>query len=353
MTEGKKYVKIDNTTDKAEIVADSDNNLTVSGTDSDIYAYLTCMTENVTDGNTDLAAAVPTADYSEYELVWNDEFNGNALDSSVWGNFSGNPQKRWSVFQFGNTAGLTEETDGKVLQPDAEGVVVKDGVADISVECSDTVNYRDATYTNRQPVTEGRLYYRYGLYEIRAKLPKFPAGVALWSTGSGLEIDLAEGRQYAGADGYYFSANVHIPAPSGNGRRVAHSYSKYSSRTFRTNEDLTEGFHNYSVLWTPDILEFAVDGEVFWTLDLHEFDVCNTMSDATQMLLLGASYCSTANGGGYLCDAKTIDNFVKGGGTLPQKTSLVVDYVRLYQSRNYGTDNKNQNVKGNNYFKIG
>ena len=297
---------------------------------------------------------------SDYKLVYADEFDGTALNSNVWGDYTANPVKRWSVFQLpevtsstGSLYGKNQEEYGKVEPPDSKGVTVENGCAYITAECSDTTNYKTATYTNRQPTTQNRLNYRYGLWEIRAKLPKYPAVAALWSTGTGLEIDLAEGGQ--NSDGSYdFYANVHIKNPNGTGNRVAHSYSRYSNRKFTTEFDLSEDFHTYSVLWTPDVLKFYVDGKAFWTLDLHEFDVLDSLSGVTQYMLLGISYCSTADTIPYFCSANDINNYVSSGKTLPAKTSLVVDYVRLYQSTKYNPADGNvaTNTKGYNYFKI-
>lgn len=350
-TEGKRSIVIDNTAE-SDAVTLNNGTLTVGGSDYYIYTALSAMTAAVKAGNADLARVTPNAEAAEYELVWSDEFNGTSLDSTVWGDYSGNPDKRWSVFQLGNTEGLTENEDGKVLQPDADGVEVSDGTAKITVECNDTTNYKDATYTNRQPVTQGRLGYRYGLYEIRAKLPEYPAAAALWSTGNGLEIDLVEGHERVGG-GYTFAANVHITNPNGTGNRVAHSYDKYDSREFVTDVDFTADFHTYSVLWTPDVLEFSVDGEVFWTLNLNEFDVNGTIDSTKQYLLLGASYCSTADNVGYCCSESEIEAYVENGGKLPEKTDLEVDYVRLYQAKSLNSENKADNISGKNYFKIG
>lgn len=329
-------------------------NLVVDGADdSSILAALNYITAAIENGGANLGNYTGEVTDLPYTLVYSDEFNGNALDASVWGNYTANPETRLSVFQIYDEATgqyitssqASEITDHKVLQLDAEGVSVADGNLNISVSCSDPDNYKTATYTTHQPVTENRLNFRYGLLEIRAKLPAFPATTALWTTGSGLEIDLVEGSQKSdGSFGYRFAANVHMPAPDG-GRRVAHSYERYSDRIYTTDVDLTADYHIYSVMWTPDIMKFAVDGNVFWTLDMNEFDPAGELADKTQFILMGASYCSSVDGdtmSPYINGAYAINQWVDNGNTMPSETSLMIDYVRLYQD----------NSISGNYFKI-
>lgn len=323
--------------------------------DESIYSALNMLISRIAEGDCDLGPATGEKGNGDYVLVYGDDFDGEELDRRIWDNCSWNPEERVSIFQIydeENDRNITVEESEKlseklVKQRDAEGVKLVNGCMEVPVICSDTENYKTAVYETHQPVTEDRMLYRYGLLEIRAKLPKFPATTALWTLGGGVEIDLVEGSQKPGSTGYSFHANVHMPNPKGEGRRIAHSYERYNkTRYFATDEDLTEDFHIYSFRWTPDVIEFAVDGNIFWTLELNEFDTGDIMSKCEHYIFTGASYGSTFTAGermaAYGYDAKTVNDWVAKGNRLLKETTLYVDYVRLYQDK----------TEKNGYFKI-
>ena len=320
------------------------NCLVINAADDElIYSALSRIISEIAAGDCDLNACSGNEKTGNYTLTYSDEFDSDELDTRVWGNCTWNPEARHSIFQIydeENDKNITVEEANKleplVIQQDAEGVRIEDGKLLVSVCCSDPENYKTATFYTHQPVTQDRLYYRYGLLEIRAKLPKFPAMTALWSLGK-VEIDLVEGSQKPGMTGYSFYSNVHMPNPKGEGRRIAHSYARYKARQFSTNENLTEDFHTYAYRWTPDVIEFSVDGNVFWTLELNEFDIDDIMAQSEQYIFTGASFASTFPGGKLMCaygyDAKTINKWVAEGNKMPKETTLYVDYVRLYQDK--------------------
>lgn len=335
-----------------EIVADYEikadgNNLVINGRDDEsIYSALNFIIAEISAGDCDLSDCTGSKKSDDYTLVYGDEFDGEELDRRIWNDYTANPEERVSIFQIydeENDRNITvKEADALpemlVKQRDAEGIQLKNSCMEVPVICHDTENYKTAVYETHQPVTEDRLLYRYGLLEIKAKLPKFPATTALWSTGTGLEIDLVEGSQKPDSTGYSFLANVHIPDPKSNGRRVAHSYERYNKkRCFATDENLTESFHIYSVRWTPDYMEFAVDGNVFWKLELNEFDTDEMMHNSKQFIFTGASYGSTYFSGEYMAaygyNAQTINKWIAEGNKLPRETTLYVDYVHLYQDK--------------------
>lgn len=132
------------------------------------------------------------------------------------------------------------------------------------------------------PVVSGKVRsknsfrFRYGTVEVRAKLPKgdwlFP------------EIYL-DSYDYTYGPNYYQSGQIRMPFILGNERllnangeeidgsrlhgNVILSNQNTLRRTWRKTKvgDMHWGndFHNYTIKWTPDLISFAVDGEIFGT----------------------------------------------------------------------------------------
>lgn len=105
--------------------------------------------------------------------------------------------------------------------------------------------------------TRGRGEWTYGFFELRARLPQGPGlltRVALrppgFRTPQDGEIDLL---LQDGGDPTRVGARVHTAA--GHGARALSGSARVPSACSR--------FHRYQLHWTPDAIEFAVDGFVF------------------------------------------------------------------------------------------
>jgi len=97
---------------------------------------------------------------AEYKLVWQDEFNGNSLDLSKW------------QYEVDCNGGGNNEL--QCYTNHASNVQVRDGSLFVTARPE---NYNGKQYTSGRVNTKAAASWKYGKFEIRAKLPK---GDYLW-----------------------------------------------------------------------------------------------------------------------------------------------------------------------------
>jgi beta-glucanase (GH16 family) len=218
-----------------------------------------------------------------YEVVWQDDFNGNALDP-----------KKWEV------RGVGPRALGFVSP---EAVTVGDGCLRLRALKKDGRILLGAVGTQNHFMT------RYGYFECRAQLQK-SAGIwaAFWiqsteiSRGEdpaiyGAEIDIMEFFKKLGTD--IVSHNVHWAyGPHQKTTRGMQSYLK----------GVSEGFHLFALEWTPEKYAFFVDGYRF-------YEVTTGISNIEEYLILSMEIPS---------EIKEIKDTV-----FPD--DFVVDYVKVYK----------------------
>lgn len=241
------------------------------------------------------------------KLVWSDEFNYTGLpDSLRWGYDVGRgcPQN----CGWGNNE-LQFYTQNR-----KENARVENGLLIIEVHKE---NWDNANYTSARLVTRNKGDWRYGRFEIKAKLPQgigiWPAIWMLptnWSYGgwpkSG-EIDIMEFVGFV-PDSVY--GTVHTAAYNGmNGLQKVRSMQL---------KDLSNAFHVYSIEWNADLIVFYIDGKKY-----NEFKNDHTGSAAwpfDQAFHLLLNVAVGGNWGG----KKGVDQKI-----FPQR--MEIDYVRVYQ----------------------
>ncbi len=190
-------------------------------------------------------------------LVWSDEFNGSALDSTKWN--------------------LTQETWNKKVNytTDRKNFRLENGEAVMNL-------YRkeDGTYSsNKTLTTKDRMSFQYGYLEIYAKVP-FSQGScpAFWfrsavkhrSTDTLMtEVDVFEVYK----EGYVESAlhKWYLKDPVAGGS-TRHDWNTPISYTFPKDrwETLSDEYHLWGFGWTKDMMYMTVDGEVFATYDITD-----------------------------------------------------------------------------------
>ncbi len=243
-------------------------------------------------------------DQNEPQLVWNDEFDDEGAPSSdKWSYDLGNGCP--TLCGWGNNE---QQTYTKSL----DNAVVKDGKLIITADKSAQFGY-----TSARLITKNKADWKYGLFEISAKLPTgrgtWPAIWMLptnWKYGgwpkSG-EIDIME---HVGYD----TGNVH-----GTVHTEAYNHTKGTQKgdSILVNT-ATEAFHTYAVKWTPDYIEFMVDGEVYNTFHNDQTNTDAWPFDQPFHLILNIAV------GGNWGGKHGIDENI-----WPQQ--MEVDYVRVYE----------------------
>lgn len=177
------------------------------------------------------------------ELIWSEEFNGNAVNLKEWRYDTG--ASGWGNDELQNyTAG--------------ENATVSDGTLKITVKkVREGQNVGD--YTSSRMLSNKS--FTYGRMEIRAKMPDYKGkGIwpAIWMLGNDIkdigwpdcgEIDIMEyvsKKQDSVLQTIHSVANNHT-----NGTQISTDYIPLKT--------IEEDFHNYGIIWKEDVLHFYID----------------------------------------------------------------------------------------------
>lgn len=257
-----------------------------------IFALVACL-----GGSNGLAQRPPQEPMSEerfepekwdYELVWEDHFNGEALDP-----------RKWAV------RGVGPRALGFVS---AEAVKVEGGYLKLRALRKEDRILLGAVGT------QGQFMTRYGYFECRAQLHQSP-GIwpAFWIQSDriaqgedpaiyGAEIDIMEYFKKLGTD--IVSHNVHWAY--GPNQMTTHGMQSHRAGVSR-------GFHTFALEWTPEKYAFFVDGYKY-------YEVTVGLSHIEEYLILSMEIPANPE------DIKHM--------TLPDE--FVVDYVKIYKKRPHG-----------------
>ena len=183
----------------------------------------------------------------EYRLVWADEFD-----------YEGKPDpEKWN-YDLGNHQWANRELQAYTDRPD--NVFVKDGKLTL---CARKEQDGERQYTSCRMTTYGRQSWKYGYFEIRARLPQgrgswpafwFLADSIRQGTGWSLcgEIDMMEHTLVHENDIVY---SLHSQK---------HNHTRRDTRQYSTSvyrEGVCQDFHIYGMEWTRDYVEYFFDGE--------------------------------------------------------------------------------------------
>ncbi|TWT01502.1 family 16 glycosylhydrolase [Planomicrobium sp. CPCC 101079] len=205
-------------------------------------AMLVCMNggeANLRDGfleshfNNGKAEEVEENEFEQpWKIVWSEEFEGDALD----------PQ-RWNVLDDAFGYGARSQH----YKP--ENVEVSEGQLKIHIkeEMSQGMPYTSGAITTR-----GKVLFKYGKVEVRAKLPSGTGLLpAIWFWNNQIhtypEIDMVE---ILGQEPGQVWNTLHYDVNGIYGK-------DYAMTQF---PDLTTDFHTYGIEWTPEKIVYFVDG---------------------------------------------------------------------------------------------
>lgn len=232
------------------------------------------------------------------KLIWEENFNGNTLNESVWNYELGDGCPH--LCGWGNNESQIYTKTNHNL---------KDGLLYI------TAKKEDSTITSTRITTKNRFEFTYGRIETRAKLP-IGKGVwpAFWMLGSNIsevgwpmcgEIDILE---YVGKEPDKIFNSLHTKDSHGA-----------TINTRKTKiEGIEQGFHTYTADWSPDKIDFYVDNTLLYTFNPKDRNVEVWPFDQPYYLIL-----NLAVGGNF--GGPEIDDTI-----FPQE--FVIDYIKVYQN---------------------
>lgn len=259
--------------------------------------YFDDLTLNQTGGT-----VPPPPPPTQWNIVWDDEFNGTSINTNIW------------TFEIGNGAPSNPGWGNSELEyytSRTNNAYVSGGLLHIVVR-------QESTYTNGFNYTSARMKTQglyatptYGRYEWRASLPE-GTGMwpALWMMGTNIsevgwpscgEIDVVENN---GDNPTFVQGSLH--SNSGGPTAVYN---------LPDGESVTN-FHTYLLDWEANSISWYVDGV------LYETQSGGATFDAPFFFLM-----NVAVGGNYVGNPTT--ETINAGTVFPQE--MQVDYVRIYE----------------------
>jgi beta-glucanase (GH16 family) len=265
----------------------------------------------------------PEAVPDGWSLVWQDEFDGAALDTTKWSYQIGDGCAEgicgWGNGEFQNYTRENVEVSGGTLKITARQTITPGDSTDA-----------DTTYTSSRIRTLDKGDWTYGRFDVRAKLP---TGQGLWPAiwllfsdpvygvwASSGEIDIMEA---IGSEPGEVFGTLHFGGPApGN---------VFTSEDFQLNFSLfNEDFYLFTTEWERDEIRWYVNNVLYRTETADNWYSTGTPSDSTLIDPMGTAPFNhdfhmilNVAVGGNLPGAPDVSTF------FPQ--TMEVDYVRVYQ----------------------
>lgn len=240
-----------------------------------------------------------------YQLVWSDEFNNDGLPDST----------KWNYEAGGHGWGNHELE--YYTSNDSANAIVKKGKLNITARKEVKEN---RSYTSARLVTKNKAAFKYGKIEVRAKLPEgrgtWPA---IWMLGTNVdkagwpacgEIDIME---HVGYEKDTIRGTVHTEAYN-------HVKGTQKGRGVFI-KDPYHSFHDYAIEWTPEKIEFILDGQTYYQFANEHVTAKEWPFDQPFYLILNLAI------GGDWGGKMGVDDTI-----FP--ATMQVDYVRVFQKIN-------------------
>ena len=194
---------------------------------------------------------------SSSPYLWNEEFDGDAIDTSKWS------------FEIGTGASGWGNNEWEYYTDRKENAYIKDGVLHIRAQKED---YKGSKYTSARMITKDKFSFTYGTVEARIALPT-GKGIwpAFWMLGQNIdkvswpacgEIDIIEAINNEnivyGTHHWQYNGNH---ASYGNNTEDYYGTSK--------ELDITQ-FHTYKMVWNEKLIAMYVDDFKYQEIDIEK-----------------------------------------------------------------------------------
>ncbi len=235
---------------------------------------------------------------ASWHMVWHDEFGGRSVNRSHW--------------NIRNNTFSTNEDSALTSRP--RNVSVGDGTLRLTALREEyTVRNTTRHYTSGYLDTIGKKSWKYGKFEVRAKLP---ASQGLWPAfwlraDNGLgEIDIME--SVGGIRGFT-AQSVHQSTQGGQGKS-AHDDTLPGGAS-------TSTWHVYAVLLQPDAVTWTIDGQQVYRVTTSQQPWLRSVFDRPLNIRLNLQVNGTM--------PDYYHHPVTSASTFP--ATYTIDWVRVYQ----------------------
>lgn len=272
---------------------------------------------------------------SGWRIVWSDEFSAvNAsfneskhLDATSWKIHNGCNDKAGAAKQTSPMEAGVQSCFAKQNVAATDGLVFLKATEDPS-----SGSYKAAsisTLAKSGGAEAGQRAWKYGRWDVRAKMPKTKG---LWATFRLISLDgepethanrsVVDFMQYRAGNNTagMVSAGLHFGSDAEN------STSRSTSQiSFGCINDFSDKFYEYSVVWTPKSIGYYVDGIMYHREDMSSLPESGQAFHQRMMLNIELKV------GGDVLGSKNVD-------PLDEASVMIIDYVRVYQSNRVSDD---------------
>ena len=264
-----------------------------------------------------------------WQLVWEDDFNGSSLDQSKWVHDIGTGSQ-YGMWGWGN---------GELQYYQPQNTTLNNGIAKIEVkeEPNGIIDSWSATsyFSSSKITTKGLFNFRYGKVEARIKTIDgqgfWPAFWMLPSNGSWPcdgEIDIME--QW-GND--YLTNSTSGAAHLGTCPYSSSTHFYETSSSYISSGSYADDFHTYSVIWKEDTITWYVD-----EIELFSLNPSSYWSIPSQ-----SAWPFNANEWYLMINLAITQAGPNSNTVFPNQ--MEIDYVRVYQenlTNSINIDDKNK-----------
>jgi len=246
------------------------------------------------------------------QLLWSDEFDtGTSLDPNIWS------------YDLGDSGWGNQELQNYTDDP--ENVRLEDG--NLVINIRSTGEGANSQFTSARVRTQDKLTFKYGRIEARIKMPDLADGLwpAFWTLGNNFseigwpscgELDIVEMGSAAAINVDRVNRRVGSTAHWDSG-----GYTSYGQH-LDVATDLNDGYHIFSMDWTPEKVTTHIDGQQIWTMRI-KLDQCASCDEFHKPHF---AILNVAVGGNYT-GLHNPDQI-----TAETPAEMLVDYVRVYDN---------------------
>ena len=242
-------------------------------------------------------------------LLWSEEFNEDgAPDPAIW------------TYDLGDL-GVNQEL--QVYTADPGNVRVEGGNLVITAR-----GENNGGFTSGRIRSQNKITFQYGRIEARIRIPDLGNGLwpAFWTLGNNFpkvgwpgcgEIDVLEMGSGSAINDGVVNRRSHSTAHW----EINGNHASYGGN-ITMDEDLNDGFHIWTMEWTPDVIRTFVDGEYVWAINISNPDAFSGHEFHTPHFFI----INLAVGGNFT------GIFNSNGITAPLPAEYLIDYVRIYDN---------------------